>query len=285
MTSGFDELSLAVFTTLAPGGVIAFIYMALALLKPGIDEQEETKLNRYLAIPIAVALIGFIASATHLGTPANALHVFSGIGRSPLSNEVLSAVAFLFLAGSYWMMAFKERFPKPLARIWIAAAVAAGILFIAMTSLAYSVNTVPTWNTVFTPVNLVFSALFAGPVLSLFAMACADFDSRGAGIALVALAAIALVAGSAALFMHEATLSGIANNEITAAQLVPEYLATIWAHVAIGSAGIACAAASLKKTVSRRGVFALRLVACLLVFAAVFATRADFYFLHMTVGF
>ena len=83
MNSGFDELSLAVFTTLAPGGVVAFICMALAMFKSPIGKQEETKLNRYLAVPIAVALIGFIASATHLGTPANALHVFSGIGRSP----------------------------------------------------------------------------------------------------------------------------------------------------------------------------------------------------------
>ena len=285
MNSGFDELSLAVFTTLAPGGVVAFIGMALAMFKSPIGKQEETKLNRYLAVPIAVALIGFIASATHLGTPANALHVFSGIGRSPLSNEVLSAVAFLFLAGSYWMMAFKERFPKALARIWIAAAIAAGVLFIAMTSLAYSVSTVPTWDTAFTPANLVFSALLAGPVLALFSIACANLDSRAMGIALVALAGIALTAGSITLFMHEATLSGIANFEITASELAPDYFATIWAHVALGFVGIACAAVSLRKNVTRRNVCVFRLIACLLVFAAVFITRADFYYSHMTVGF
>lgn len=285
MTSGFDELSLALFTTLAPGGVVAFICMTLALFKPGIDLSDETKINRYLAVPIAVALIGFIASATHLGTPANALHVFSGIGRSPLSNEVLSAVAFLFLAGSYWMMAFKERFPKVLARIWIAAAMAAGVLFVALTSLAYSVNTVPTWDTAFTPANLMFSALLAGPVLALFAISCANLESRVLETALVTLAAIALVAGSITLFMHQQTLSGIANNEITALELAPNYLTMIWVHVAFGAAGIACAAASLKRNGAHRTTFVLRLLSCLFVFSAVFVTRVDFYFLHMTVGF
>lgn len=285
MTSGFDELSLAVFTTLAPGGAVAFICMALALLKPGIEASDEVKLNRYLAVPIAVALVGFIASATHLGTPANALHVFSGIGRSPLSNEVLSAVAFLFLAGSYWMMAFKERFPKTLARIWIAAAIAAGMLFIAMTSLAYSVNTVPTWDTAYTPVNLALSALLAGPVLALFSIACANLESRTLETTLVFVATVALVAGSIALFMHEATLAGIANNEIAASQLIPDYRAMVWTHVVFGFVGIGCAAASLKGDTPHRNAFILRLLACLLVFAAVFVTRVDFYFLHMTVGF
>lgn len=285
MTSGFDELSLAVFTALAPGGVVAFICMAAALFKPGIDPANETKVNRYLAIPIAVALIGFIASATHLGTPANALHVFSGIGRSPLSNEVLAAVAFLLLAGSYWMMAFKERFPKALARIWIAAAMAAGILFIVMTSLAYSVDTVPTWNTIFTPVNLILSALYAGPVLALFALACARYASRVFDRVLAALACAALVAGSIALFAHQAILSEIANNETTALQLVPGYGTMTWIHIVLGCLGLVCAFASMKKDVSRKTLCLFRFFAYLFAFAAIYITRVDFYFLHMTVGF
>ncbi|MFR1640871.1 MAG: dimethyl sulfoxide reductase anchor subunit family protein, partial [Eggerthellaceae bacterium] len=125
------------------------------------------RIDRMIALPFSVVLIGFIASATHLGTPANALHVFSGVGRSPLSNEVLSAVAFLFLVGSYWMMAFKERFPDAVAKPWLALACLAGIALIACTSMAYNVDTVPTWDTAFTPANLVLAALLAGPVLGL----------------------------------------------------------------------------------------------------------------------
>ena len=44
-------------------------------------------------------MVGLVASATHLGNPANALYVFLGVGRSPLSTEVFCAVVFLALGG------------------------------------------------------------------------------------------------------------------------------------------------------------------------------------------
>ncbi len=166
MTSGFDEFSLALFTTLAPAGTIAFIALALARLLER-DHEAAVRIDRLAALPFSVVLVGFIASATHLGTPANALHVFSGVGRSPLSNEVLAAVAFLFLAGSYWMAAFKQHFPDSVAKPWLVLACAAGAALVACTSLAYAVDTVPTWNTWYTPTNLWFSALLAGPVIGL----------------------------------------------------------------------------------------------------------------------
>ena len=115
MTSGLDNLSLALFTALAPAGVVAFIVLALARIFSA-DHDRAVRIDRMIALPFAVALLGFIASATHLGTPANALHVFAGVGTSPLSNEVLSAVVFLFLSGSYWMAAFKVNFPDALAK-------------------------------------------------------------------------------------------------------------------------------------------------------------------------
>ena len=68
MTSGLDNLSLALFTALAPAGVVAFIIMALARLF-AIDHERAVRIDRMIALPFAVALVGFIASATHLGTP------------------------------------------------------------------------------------------------------------------------------------------------------------------------------------------------------------------------
>ena len=166
MTSGLDNLSLALFTALAPAGVVAFIIMALARLF-AIDHERAVRIDRMIALPFAVALVGFIASATHLGTPANALHVFSGVGTSPLSNEVLAAVMFLFLAGSYWMVAFKVNFPDAAAKPWLLVACLAGIALLACTSQAYAVRTVPTWNTPYSPANLLLTGLFEGTVLSL----------------------------------------------------------------------------------------------------------------------
>ena len=278
MTSGFDAFSLGLFTSLAPAGVVAFLALALVRLWSR-DRTASVRIDRMIALPFSVVLIVFIASATHLGTPANALHVFSGVGRSPLSNEVLSAVAFLFLVGSYWMMAFKERFPDAVAKPWLALACLAGIALIACTSMAYNVDTVPTWDTAFTPANLVLAALLAGPVLGLLFLELAQVRPRALERALVVLAATVVLA------LHQESLSAIANNEFAASTLAPSYPAVIGAHLIVGAIALAIAGLSMKRVQSRRTTLALRATASLLALAAVFVTRIVFYHLHMTVGF
>lgn len=285
MTSGFDGMSLAVFTTVAPAGAVAFICMAIALIRSVRSDKPAARLDRYLAIPIAATLVGFIVSATHLGTPANALHVFSGVGRSPLSNEVVAAVAFLIIAGSYWMMAFKDGIPRALARVWLVVASVAGVAFLAMTSLAYAVDTVPTWDSPFTPVNLVLSALFAGPPMALFAATCAGYRSRAFSLALSAFSAVALVAGMAALCAHAASLGAVANYETSALALVPCYPAAICVHAVLGVLSVACCFVSARAACSARTECVLRVCACVLALLASFSTRIAFYLMYMTVGF
>lgn len=284
MSSGFDEFSLAVFTTLAPAGALAFLAVALARLFAR-NHDAAVRLDRITALPFSVMLVGFIASATHLGTPANALHVFSGVGRSPLSNEVCAAVVFLFLVGSYWMCAFKRRFPDAVARPWLVLASVAGLAFVACTSLAYSVDTVPTWNTLFTPVNLWLSALLAGPTLGLLFLRVTRVDARRLSAALVVVSVLALVAGTIILYLHHQSLGGIANNELVASALVPDYGSAIIFHTLTGTAGCLCAALSLRRFAGPRTALALTGAASILVLVAVFVTRIEFYQLHLTVGF
>ncbi|OUO91279.1 DMSO reductase [Gordonibacter sp. An230] len=284
MTSGFDAFSLALFTTLAPAGAVAFVALALARLGAA-GREAAMRLDRAVALPFSIALGGFIASATHLGTPANALHVFSGIGRSPLSNEVLAAVTFLLLAGSYWMASFKERFPDALARLWLLFGIGAGCMLVVCTSLAYAVRTVPTWDTPFTPANLVLGALLAGPILGLLCLEAARVQARGLETALVIISFGALIASTIILGMHAESLNGIANNEYTAASLAPHYETAVVAHFALGALGAGAAAWSIRRAQSRRLAMSLRIAASALMLLAVFITRIGFYHLHMTVGF
>lgn len=284
MTSGFDALSLAIFTSLAPAGVVAFIILAIARLSVR-NHDAAVRIDRIIALPFSLVLIGFIASATHLGTPANALHVFSGIGRSPLSNEVLSAVAFLFLVGSYWMMAFKRHFPDIVAKPWLVLACFAGIILTICTSMAYSVHTVPTWNTPYTPANLVLSALLAGPIFSLLFLEIAHARPRLLEWLAFILSCCALIVGTAVLGLHDASSAAIANNEFAANSLAPHYNIVIVAHLVLGISGIIAAGATLKQGQSERLTLILRSLASILTLAAVLITRIVFYNLHMTVGF
>ena len=270
MTSGFDAFSLGLFTSLAPAGVVAFLALALVRLWSR-DRTASVRIDRMIALPFSVVLIGFIASATHLGTPANALkHVFSASAARRCPTRFLSAVAFLFLVGSYWMMAFKERFPDAVAKPWLALACLAGIALIACTSMAYNVDTVPTWDTAFTPANLVLAALLAGPVLGLLFLELAQVRPRALERALVVLAALALVAGTVVLALHQESLSAIANNEFAASTLAPSYPAVIGAHLIVGAIALAIAGLSMKRVQSRRTTLALRATASLLALAAVF---------------
>ena len=93
METALNEITLVLFTTIAPAGVMGYLTMALAIVLSR-DEERAAAISRYLVVPLVLAISGLIASATHLGTPANALYVITGIGRSPLSNEVVAAVAY-----------------------------------------------------------------------------------------------------------------------------------------------------------------------------------------------
>ena len=104
-----DEITLVLFTTLAPTGAMACVIMAAVLVLAPLGEAERTRINRALCIPLVVAMMGLIASATHLGSPANALYVLLGVGRSPLSNEVFCAGLFLASCGLYWLFCFTEK--------------------------------------------------------------------------------------------------------------------------------------------------------------------------------
>lgn len=284
MTSGLDNLSLALFTALAPAGVVAFIVLASARVFAA-DHDRAVRIDRAIALPFAAALLGFIASATHLGTPANALHVFAGVGSSPLSNEVLAAVAFLFLTGSYWMAAFKVSFPDKLAKPWLIIACLAGIALLACTSQAYAVRTVPTWNTPYTPANLLLAALFEGAVLGQLFLTVANVPLRRAGAVLTGFAAGGLVANIAVMIAQNVALGTIANNEFAAATLAPSYALVIAFYALAGLAAVVLDGWAIRAATSERARLGARIAAGVLALCAVFAARVVFYSLHMTVGF
>lgn len=284
MTSGLDNLSLALFTALAPAGVVAFIVLASARVLTA-DHDRAVRIDRVIALPFAVALLGFIASATHLGTPANALHVFAGVGSSPLSNEVLAAVVFLFLTGSYWMVAFKINFPDMLAKPWLIVACLAGIALLGCTSQAYAVRTVPTWNTPYTPANLLLAGLFEGAVLSQLFLTAANVPLRRAGAVLTGFAAGGFVANIAVMIAQNTALGTIANNEFAATALAPGYSLVIALYALAGLAAVALDGWAIRAATSERARLIARIIASVLAFCAVFAARTVFYSLHMTVGF
>ena len=292
MITGFDtalgEITLVLFTTLAPSGAVALMLMGVPIVRGVLSTRSAYRINQCLWIPLVVSMIGLVASATHLGSPANALYVFLGVGRSPLSTEVFCAVIFLALAGFYWLYTFAAQPRVALQRVWMVFVMVAGAVFVSAVAFAYSAETIVSWNTVYVPVNLWFNALVGGPILAIVGLRAARYLPVEAqyGRVLVGISTVAFVANVIGFALQGAELPLMQNAFGAAADLVPYYDVMVVAFALLVLVGIGLDAWVLFG--ERKGLGGLRgkraIVASVLVFSGIFIMRFAFYMMHMTVG-
>ena len=302
MISGFDtalsEVTLVLFTTLAPSGAVALVLVAAVLLLPKLESTMRVRISMFMCIPLVVTMVGLVASATHLGNPANALYVFLHVGSSPLSNEVVSAVGLLAFSGLYWLYSFSAKPFVWLQRLLLTMIVAAGVAFVTMVSLAYSVDTIVTWSLPTVPISLWLNALMGGPLLAAITLYAAQWRALAGRFGLLLMAApfVALAANMVVYIVQGRLLNGVANSVVVAADLVPLYHTMLLAFALMCFAGCMLAAFTMhavsREAVAHGGrelalskrVLVRLLASCLLVFAGVFVMRFAFYMMHLTVG-
>ena len=80
--TAFSEITLVLFTTLAPSGAVAYALMSFPIIRGRLSDDAHRRIDKALCIPLIVSLVGLVASATHLGNPANVLYVFMGWGEA-----------------------------------------------------------------------------------------------------------------------------------------------------------------------------------------------------------
>ena len=217
MISGFDtalgEVTLVLFTTLAPSGAIALVLVAAVLLFSKLESTMRARISTFMCLPLVVPIVGLVASATHLGNPANALYVFLHFGSSPLSNEVVSAVGLLACSGLYWLYSFSVKPFAWLPRLLLAMIAATGIVFVAMVSLAYSVDTIVTWSLPTVPISLWLNALMGGPLLAAITLYAAQWRALAGrfGLMLMAASFVALAANTVVYIVLGMQLGFVAN--------------------------------------------------------------------------
>lgn len=279
----FSEITLVLFTTLAPAGAVGYALMMLPILRGRVDDAQHRRLDRLSCLPLGIAMAGLIASATHLGNPSNALYVFVGVGRSPLSTEVFCAVIFLMLAGVYWLYSFAEQPRRRLQRFMVAAIDGSIVAFLISMAFAYDVDTILTWSLPLVPVALLLNGLTAGPIVALAGLAAAGYQGRGSGgsHALIMIAAVALGANVIVYGVLGVQLGTLENELVSAAQLVP-----IYAPCLVGFAGLAAGGLGVAWRAERAGVVPVRslVLANALILTGIFIMRFTFYMSHLTVG-
>lgn len=280
--TAFNEITLVLFTTLAPSGAVAYAIIAFVALRTPGDQRK--RVGGMLLVPFLVTLVGLVASATHLGNPDNALYVFSRVGQSPLSNEVCAAVLFLGLSGSHWLYQFAEHARRAVLNALLVAAVVAAAVFVASVAFAYDSRTVVTWSTSFVPLALGLNSLVGGPVLAVAGLRFARWEalSGWVGRALLGVSFAALVANIGVYAAQGADVLQLANYLTSVERLVPGYGAFVFVFSLLAVAGLAVDAVALVRSgrPARRAVVA----ATALVFAGIFVMRFAFYMMHMVSG-
>lgn len=290
LATALGEITLVLFTTLAPSGVMAYVLMAIPYIVrgPRLDEAMRRGIDRFLSIPLFTAMVGLVASATHLGNPANALYVISGFGSSPLSTEVVCGVVFLGSAGVFWITSFSESVEEGrrmgIRRACLAVISVFGLIFIGSIAFAYDVDTIITWSTPFVPASVWLNSLAGGPVLSLLGFRMARFHTPGhkLGKAYLTMPVLACAANVALYIAWGSTLPNTSNAITSADALAPFFGVLVTAFAVLCAASIYLSV----RAVSCRGEAPLwmPISSTVCILAGIFVMRFSFYMIHMTVG-
>lgn len=287
METAFAEMPLALFSTLAPVGAGAFLVLAMALSTAKPDADALRRIDRFTAIPVALVVVGFIAAFFHLASPLNAFGVFAGVGRSPLSNELVVGCIFAVVMLAYWIWALTGKMPEGARKGLVWATAALGLVFALFTGMAYMIDTIPSWNTFAGPVQMLGFALLGGAavgVLVLTLAGCAEQLKAGAlKTAVLAVLVAGLVLGIGGFAVQAMAASGMSNALVSGADLVAS------ATMAIVCGIICLVGTGVCDTFAVRGMGAGALVgvsvgAVALALVGILLMRLAFYAMQVSVG-
>lgn len=232
MTEALQELPLALFTTLAPIGVGAFIALFIAFLKRDYTPEELKRIDRATIIPILVAVVGLGCSFAHLANLGNAMNVAATVGATPMANEITCFGVFMILAVIYWICGLAGGLKGGARKVFSGILAVLAVIVAFAVGGAYMLPTIPLWNTLFTPISILGFMLSGGAVLGLLVLTLAGVADRtteaGADKPLMGMLCLGV-------FLALVGVIGIwvigANTTSQVLQIAPAVSSLIWAFV------------------------------------------------------
>lgn len=282
MGNGWHEWPLMIFTVFGQCVAGGFIVLALALMTGKLSrEQEQRVVGSMFGLWVLMG-IGFIASTMHLGSPLRAFNSLNRVGASSLSNEIASGAIFFAVGGIGWLLAVCKKLPAGLRSLWLVATMALGVIFVWMMVRVYNtIDTVPTWYTLWTPLSFFLTLFIGGPLLGYLLLRVAGVDGWALRL-LPVVTLLALLVSIVVVLMQGSELATIRSSIQQASALVPDYgLLMAWRVVLLALAlGCWC----VPQIRGRKPTVSLLGLAFVLVLAGEMIGRGVFYGLHMTVG-
>ena len=282
MGNGWHEWPLMVFTVFGQCVVGGFIVLALALMTGKLSrEQEQRVVGSMFGLWVLMG-IGFIASTMHLGSPLRAFNSLNRVGASSLSNEIASGAIFFAVGGIGWLLAVCKKLPAGLRSLWLVVTMVLGVIFVWMMVRVYNtIDTVPTWYTVWTPLSFFLTLFIGGPLLGYLLLRLAGVDGWALRL-LPVVSLLALLVSIMVVVMQGSELATIRSSVQQASALVPDYgLFMAW-RVVLLTLALACWC--VPQIRGRKPAVSLLGLAFVLILAGEMIGRGVFYGLHMTVG-
>ncbi|EPC0956477.1 dimethyl sulfoxide reductase anchor subunit family protein, partial [Klebsiella pneumoniae] len=271
-----------VFTVFGQCVVGGFIVLALALMTGKLSrEQEQRVVGSMFGVWVLMG-IGFIASTMHLGSPLRAFNSLNRVGASSLSNEIASGAIFFAVGGIGWLLAVCKKLPAGLRSLWLVVTMVLGVIFVWMMVRVYNtIDTVPTWYTVWTPLSFFLTLFIGGPLLGYLLLRVAGVDGWALRL-LPVVSLLALLVSIMVVVMQGSELATIRSSVQQASALVPDYgLFMAW-RVVLLTLALACWC--VPQIRGRKPAVSLLGLAFVLILVGEMIGRGVFYGLHMTVG-
>ena len=278
----FHEWSLIFFTVLAQTAVGGYLLIGARALVLGHGEE---KLNSYkvpMFILWALMGLGFMFSTTHLGSPLRAFNAFNQLGSAWLSNEVFFGAAFFAVGGLQWLLSVVKKGGLAIQKALMVGAMLLGVIFIYAMINVYMINTVPTWDNIYTPLSFIMTMFVGGLLLSQFVIVFAN-DSRFTVDRNITMLAVIAVAISLLVTVGKLNLIGdIQTSVAKASELVDGLGSYVILQVALLMASLLI---WILPMLNKAKVNPVNLgLALVLLLASELIGRGLFYSLHMTSG-
>ncbi len=278
----FHEWSLIFFTVLAQTAVGGYLLIGARALVLGYDEE---KLNSYkvpMFILWALMGLGFMFSTTHLGSPLRAFNAFNQLGSAWLSNEVFFGAAFFAVGGLQWLLSVVKKGGMAIQKALMVGAMVLGVIFMYAMINVYMINTVPTWDNIYTPLSFIMTMFVGGLMLSQFVIVFAN-DSRFTVDRNITMLAVIAVAISLLVTVGKLNLIGdIQTSVAKASELVDGLGSYVILQVALLMASLLI---WILPMLNKAKVNPVNLgLALVLLLVSELIGRGLFYSLHMTSG-
>ena len=282
MGNGWHEWPLMIFTVFGQCVAGGFIVLAVALLNGNLNREQQQRLVMSMFGLWVLMGIGFIASTLHLGSPMRAFNSLNRVGASSLSNEIASGALFFAVGGLGWLLAALKKLPTGLRNLWLIVTMVLGVVFVWMMVRVYNtIDTVPTWYSVWTPMSFFLTLFIGGPLLGFLLLRVAGVDGWAMRL-LPAVSLLALAVSTIVALLRGAELATIHSSIQQASTLVPDYGSLMAWRVALLAVALVCWIVPQLK--GYQPALPLLSLAFLLVLAGELIGRGVFYGLHMTVG-